>query len=55
VFRRLAGDPFHWDANTVKNLTPAQAFFYLIDEKHITKGGRRKMSMAEYKETQNVI
>jgi hypothetical protein len=56
VFRRLASDPFHWDANTVKNLTPAQAYFYLVDEKHITRNGKRRMSYEEFvQENSNVI
>lgn len=49
VFRRLAQEPYHWDPNTIAALTPAQAFFYLVDEKQISSGGKRKMSLAEYK------
>lgn len=48
----LADEPFHWDANTVAALTPAQAFFYLIDKKHITRGGKQRMSLAEYRKRQ---
>jgi hypothetical protein len=55
VFRRLASEPFCWDANTVKDLTPAQAYFYLIDKKHISKDGRRQMSLKEYEDLKNVV